>query len=154
MKTILLISPILLSTALLSNELSWVDKQVDAIKPVRIGVNTRVLASTKSPFIFLEKNRDEKAKKLKKSIQTKVTTNSNKPIINRHIKNKTVTTVLSLEAILNNSVMINGAWYKIGDSINGYKVQEMNYNSVLLVKNKKRLLLSTKSRSKTIKFQN
>ena len=41
MKTIIITLSILLSTSLLSDELSWVDEQVQAIKPSRTGMKNK-----------------------------------------------------------------------------------------------------------------
>ncbi len=151
MKPILLSLSMILSTMLLSDELSWVDEQVEAIKPPRSGLTSRELSLIKSPFIFLAKNRDKDEKSDKKSRKTSKT--SSKTTTTAIPKRKhTSKKVLSLDAIINNSVMINGEWYKVGDTLNGYTVRKLTFNSVLLTKNKKQLLLSTKSRSKTIKF--
>ena len=157
MKILLLSLSMLMNTLLLGNELSWVNKQIEAIKPPRSGMSTKILASLHTPFIFLKKNRVKgismKSKGHRRVTDPKRKTSSK--IINRpRLPKLTYSKILKLYTIINNSVMINKKWYKIGDSINGYKVQEISYNSVLLVKNKKKLLLSTKSRYKTIKFQN
>ncbi len=152
MKPILLSLSVILSTVLLSDELSWVDEQVQAIKPPRSGVHSREISHIKDPFIFLAKNRNgndinkENKSKISRKIPSKTTASV------RPKKKQVVKKVLSLGAIMNNSVMISGEWYKLGDTLNGYTIRKLTFNSVLLTKNKKQLLLSTKSRSKTIKF--
>ena len=147
MKPILLSLSIILSTVLLSDELSWVDEQVQAIKPPRSGLHSKEVSLIKDPFIFLAKNRDGDEEIDKKSKTSLKTTDTTIPI-----KKQTIKKVLSLGAIMNNSVMISEEWYKVGDKINGYTVSKLTFNSVLLTKDKQQLLLSTKSRSKTIKF--
>ncbi len=150
MKKIFLDLSILLSTTILANELSWVDMQVDAIKPPRTGMKMATLKKIRDPFIFLEKNRLEEKKDDKKpQLKSKVTTNKNPQIVKKTIKK-----VLVLGLIMNNSAMISGKWYKLGDILNGYTISEINPNSVLLHKNKKELLLSTKSNTKKLKFLN
>jgi len=149
MKTAILSLSLLLSTLLMSNELSWVDEQIQAIKPPRSGLKSKAISRIKDPFIFLAKNRGKEEKKSK----TKLKVSSSKESVTAiSHKKQTVKKVLSLGAIMNNSVMISGEWYKLGDMINGYTIRKLTYNTVLLTKNKKQLLLSTKSRSKTIKF--
>ena len=144
MKTLIISLSLLVATYALADELSWVDEQVQAIKPERLGMKSRDLSLIKSPFIFLSKNRDgEDEKKTSQPQKEKPKTK----IV------KTVSKVLTLGAIMNNSVMISGKWYKQGDSINGYKVNQITYDSVLLIKKKKKLLLSTKSIHKNLKFQ-
>lgn len=152
MKTIVLTLSILLSSVILANELSWVDKQVDAIKPSRIGIHSSLVNKIRDPFIFLEKNRTTKRESAKKTPSKTVA--NKRSIAPKKQKIKTVSRVLVLGAIMNNSVMISGDWYKLGDTINGYKISEINRNSVLLRKHKKTLLLSTKSNTKKLKFLN
>ena len=145
MKKIIISLSLLVATHLVADELSWVDEQVQAIKPERIGMKNRNLSLIKNPFIFLAKNRGEE---ISKKVSPSSTKQKEKP---KSVK--TASKVLELGAIMNNSVMISGSWYKLGDSINGYKIVEINYNSVLLTKNKKKLLLSTKSTHTNLKFQ-
>jgi len=144
MKTLLIISTIFLGTSLLSNDLSWVDEQVEAIKPPRSGMNSKSLYGIKNPFVFLEK----KTKKDKKSKSAVKDTTSN--FAKKVVKKKPLT----LSLILNSSVLINDAWYKQGDKVDGYTVKEITPKSVLLTKKKKQLLLSTRSNSKNLKFNN
>lgn len=151
MKTAILSLSLFLSTILMSNELSWVDEQVQAIKPPRSGLKSKAILRIQSPFIFLVKNRGKEEKKAKTKLATASIKKSDTVISQ---KRQTVAKKLSLGAIMNNSVMLSGKWYNVGDIINGYTIRKLTYNTVLLTKNKKRLLLSTKSRSTTIKFLN
>ena len=59
MKNSILLLSMFMSAALLSDELSWVDEQVQAIKPARQGMQNHNLNIIKDPFIFLAKNRGE-----------------------------------------------------------------------------------------------
>ncbi|SFV63806.1 hypothetical protein MNB_SM-4-354 [hydrothermal vent metagenome] len=150
MKKIFLILSVLFSTLVLSNELSWVDKQVDAIKPPRIGMKVSNIKNLKDPFIFLEKNRTDELL-ISKSSQPKAEIKQNSKTVNKQ-KIKTVSKVLVLNVIMNNSAMISGEWYKLGDRVNGFEISEINSNSVLLHKQQKKLLLSTKSNTNKLKF--
>ncbi|MDF1882500.1 hypothetical protein JHD49_00950 [Sulfurimonas sp. SAG-AH-194-C21] len=152
MKKIVLNLSVLLSTAIFANELSWVDQQVNAIKPPRQGIHTADINKIIDPFIFLEKNRTTKKKSVKK-VSSKTVINKT-PLAMQKQNVKTVNKVLTLGVIMNNSVMISGEWYKLGDTLNGYKISEINRNSVLLRKHKKKILLSTKSNTKKLKFLN
>ena len=146
MKKLFLTSTLLLTSVLFSNELAWVDEQIEAIKPPRSGMSTRALNSLKNPFIHLKKEEDKK----NPTSYSIAKTNAKSTIAkNEKIKKKSV---LTLSLIMNNSAMINDLWYKKGDKINGYTLTELTPKSVLLVKNKKKLLLSTKSSSKNLKF--
>jgi hypothetical protein len=144
MKKLLIISSVFLSSSLFCNELAWVDEQVEAIKPARTGMSSKALAGTYNPFIFLKKKAEANKTTISKKITSSTTTKSV----------KTRKQVLTLSLIMNNSAKINDGWYKTGDKINGYKVKRIDSKSVLLTKKKKQLLLSTRSSSKNLKFNN
>jgi len=145
MKNLTIILLLLLSTQLVCNELSWVDEQVEAIKPPRKGIENRKIAKLKDPFIYVKKKSKKKkrtvyrGRKYSKVGSKKVYTHSSK---------------LSLEAILNKSALINGKWYREGEKVYEYKLEKVSLKTVLLTKGKKQLLLSTMSKSKNLKFNN
>lgn len=143
MKKYLLILTLTMSTSLFANELHWVDTQVEAIKPPRKGMQTQELAGIKDPFVFLVKKEDKKV--------SSVAPNSAVTPL-QSVKKTPKPLILSL--VVNNKAMINETWYKKGDSVRGYKVSEIHQNSVLLISKKKKLLLSTRSSSKNLKFNN
>ena len=142
MKTLLIPCIFLLGSALFSNELSWVDEQVQAIKPERTGMNSKSLNLIKDPFIFIKTKVVDKKKILSSSPGVK------------SLQPKAQKKILTLSAIVNGSAMINQQWYKKGDKIDGYTIKEIDLKTVLLSKNKKQLLLSTRSVSKNLKFNN
>lgn len=144
MKRLIIIPTVLLSTLLFSNELAWVDEQIEAIKPPRDGMSSVKLSKIKSPFIFLKKSEEKK-------LMGPPSKGKTLPSVMKVQKRKQI---LTLSLILNNKAMINDIWYKKGDKINGYTITELNSKSVLLQKNQKQLLLSTKSNSKNLKFKN
>jgi len=150
MKTLFLALCLFLFSNLLANELSWVDEQVEAIKPPRSGMRHSTISTLKNPFVFLEKNRTESVVAASKTKPTNTPATSIQKLATQ--KTATVKKVLTLNAVMNNSVMINGVWYKTGDSINSYTIKEITRSSALLVKNKKKLLLSTHSSSTKLKF--
>jgi len=146
MKTLILTMLISsVTTLLFSSELTWVDKQIEAIKPPRTGLTKKEISLLKDPFILLvEEQQDKKDIKSKKSVKSKY--NYKKKIRKKrsyHFK---------LQAIMNKSVLINGKWYKEGDSIYGYKIAKVNRKSVLLLKGTKKLKLTTVSQTKNLKF--
>ena len=154
MKTLLIAIMILLTSSLNSDELAWVNEQVEAIKPPRTGMKSRELSIVKDPFIFLNKNRTDTSKKANNtkrkssSIPNRTTTSSSSQKI---VKKKRT---LSVTMLMNSSAFINGKWYKVGDKVRGYRVSKIDSSSVLLTKNKKKLLLSTNSKSKNLNFNN
>jgi len=153
MKTILLFAFIFLASELFATELSWVDKQVSAIKPSRHGLKSSAVASLKNPFIFLKKNSSKKNKKnVQKNVSVKSFTRA-KSI--RKYKRKPTRTYrnLTLEAIINKSALINGHWYKIGKKVRGYKLTDVSNVSVTLTKNKKKIVLSVIKTHKKLNFK-
>ena len=156
MKTFFIIIAILLTANLNSDELAWVDEQVEAIKPPRIGMKSRELSILKDPFIFLKKNRTDETKskngvKRTRSASIPNRTATSSSGIKKVIKKKKA---LSITMLMNSSAMINGKWYKVGDTVNGYKVSKIDSTSVLLTKKSKKLLLSTSSKNKNLNFNN
>lgn len=131
-----------------ANELDWVDEQVQAIKPPRVGLNKKVLHKLKNPFVFT------KVKKETKEIfpvqNTTQATNSLSVIP----KQKKVHKRFYLSLIINKSAMINKKWYKEGDFIFGYKVIDIQQSSVILLKNKTRHIISTSTLNPNIIFKN
>ncbi len=155
MKTFIITTIVLLGININANELTWVDEQVEAIKPPRIGMKSRELSILKDPFIFLKKNRIDKEKNKSENTRTRVSSTPNK-LANFSDTKKTIKkkSSLSVTMLMNSSAMINGKWYRVGDTINGYKVSKMDKDSVLLTKKSKKLLLSTNSKSKNLNFNN
>jgi len=144
MKKLYIILALLFTTQLMAaNELSWVDQQIEAIKPPRVGLDLKKLTKVHDPFIYLRKKSKKKsgASRGKK----RYTASKTKKIVKRKPFR------ITLNAILNKSAMINGKWYRVGATVYGYKLAEVNHNQILLTKNNKKILLSTKSKSIDIK---
>jgi hypothetical protein len=144
MKVLYIILIFLPLTTLSANDLTWVDQQIEAIKPSREGISNMEISKIKDPFIFLVK--DDEDVKGKKS--AKKTTSQHRYIKTRHNRK------LYLKAILNKSALINGRWYKEGSSVYGYKLTIINLNTVILKRKNKKILLSTKSKSKNVNITN
>ena len=60
MKKLTILLLLVLSTTLFSDELSWVDEQVEAIKPPRHGILRRDISKLRDPFIFLSAKKTHK----------------------------------------------------------------------------------------------
>ena len=160
MKKYLVIAFVLFSTVTLSSsELSWVDTQVEAIKPPRKGMSNSNIANIKSPFIFLKKNRSESKSKKYTKTKSKPTNylRSKKTIVassnSSDVISKKAPKHLILSAVINNSALINGKWYKLNDNIHSYKLSSVNRTSVVLTKGKRKLVLSTSDKKRNLKFK-
>ncbi|QSZ41499.1 hypothetical protein GJV85_05055 [Sulfurimonas aquatica] len=147
MKTIFIPIFFLFSIETFANELSWVDEQVQAIKPQRSGMKRNDFSHIKDPFIFLKNEKDKEIKPSVKNISSTQSLSSSKIVTTK------ANEIFNLSLILNNSAMINEKWYRLGDKINGYSIDEVTSTSVLLTKQKKKILLSTKSNINKLKFR-
>ncbi|MCD4667233.1 MAG: hypothetical protein K8R44_01335 [Sulfurimonas sp.] len=150
MKNLLTVLILLLSSITLADELKWVDEQIEAIKPPRDGISSSKINAARDPFIFLKKNKDEskKGKRVSKprSSLKKLPSNANK--VAKKAK------VLVLDAIINNSALINGKWYKLKDRVGKYTLSNVDRTNIILSYKKKKLLLTTDSKNKNLKFKN
>ncbi len=151
MKSFFIISfSVLLSLNLSSNELEWVDEQIEAIKPPREGISESEIASLKDPFIFLKKT-DTKSTAVDATTPTVFTAEAtDSPKIKVLPQKKK----FILDAIINKSALINGKWYRISDKIDDYTVSRIDTTSITLSKKGKEEILSTSSKNLNLKFKN
>ena len=144
---------LIISLSLFANELQWVDEQIEAIKPSRSGIDKKSIEDLQDPFIFLLKTKEEKLNKTASSTSK----NNIAPIRSVSSTNNTITkkeTSFSLDAIINNSALINGKWYNLNSKVGSYTLTNVDKTSVVLSYKSKELLLTTQSKSKNIKFKN
>ncbi len=147
MKTLPII--LLLSLNIFANELQWVDEQIEAIKPPRDGIRSSRINAVKTPFISLTKDEDKKdnaQKKVNKNPSSIALTNTKKVIQKSR--------ALSLKAIINSSALINGKWYKLYDKVGKYTLTKVDRTGITLSYKKKKLILSTNTKNKNLKFKN
>ncbi len=151
MKNFIIVTVLFFIVNLSANELAWVDEQIEAIKPSRSGLKSSSISSMKDPFIFLKKYKKEVVKKQKTTQNSlnniSATLTKKKKVIQKKKK-------LSLMAVINKSALISGIWYKKGDTVNGYKLSEVNKKSILLTKKNKKIIRSTQSINKKLHFNN
>ena len=146
MKTFFMPILLLLTLNISANELKWVDEQIQAIKPPRSGVKAQEISKIKDPFILLSKKTGGKMKNASaKRKPSKQTAKSEEAAINSKF---------DLSITMNKSAMINEKWYKQGDTISGYKIEDVASSSVLLTQNGKKFLLSTHSKNTNLNFKN
>jgi len=139
------------SAIAIANELEWVDQQIQSIKPPRLGMTSKETYKLKDPFIFIKKSEKEdiKNKKVKNSSSQRVYTKSFQKRA-KTVKNQK----FYLSVIMNKSARINRKWFKIGESINGYKLVDIAKSTVILMKGKKQFSLSTNSKNLNLNFKN
>ncbi len=140
LKTILLlmIGIIFNSTILIADNMSWVNEQLKAIKPKRIGISDQEISLIKDPFIFLKKKDDKKKKQKKKA------SFSTAPVMVPQVE-EPVFRDFKLYAIMNKTALINNKWYKKGEKVHGFTLVKVNLTQVVLRRGKESIVLSTLS---------
>jgi hypothetical protein len=136
MKKLLLLLILLTGSLFASASTDWVDKQVQAIKPPRVGVSHAAINSVKNPFIFVYKE---------SSASTTVSSTSS--------AQTSKVTPMQLSAIVNNSALISGTWYQVNDKVRGYTLAKIESDSVLLTLDKTRKMLFVTNENPNIKIQ-
>jgi len=144
MKTLLLI--LTLTTGLLyaNANTDWVDGQIKAIKPPRSGVAHAAIDSVKNPFVFeYAKTQSSKGNGAKTAPMS----------VAKPTDTATATKALKLAAVINNSALINGEWYQLKDKVQGYSLEKVETDSVLLVSGTTKKMLFVTEANPNIKIQ-
>ncbi|MDD2839106.1 hypothetical protein [Sulfuricurvum sp.] len=122
-------------------ELIWVDQQIKAILPARVGVPEGYIASLHDPM------------KMKKSQVSPL--NSSKLLAPPKLGSNIILAEepLRLQAIINKTVLISGKWYKTNDIVRNYTLTEIKNNAVLLIdKKEQKLILFLTKQNNNIKI--
>ena len=144
---------LLISITLSSNELSWVDTQVETIKPSRRGVSDATISSITSPFIFLNDKKEKSDEKKSKPIEYLRASKTTKSASNSTIYTTYSSKYFTLSAIMNKSALINGKWYNLNDRVSRYKLSHVNVTSIELTRGNRRIVLSTNNKKRNLKFK-
>ena len=129
--------PIFAQEDMRNEELGWVDQQVKAILPERVGIDEGAINSIQQPFIFLELKKDKNGMVVTKKVVKSY---------------KGTSSSLHLKLIINSQALIGHRWYSLNDRILGYKIIAIDKASVKLVKNGKIKVLSIKTNVNKIKI--
>jgi len=121
-------------------ELAWVDEQIQAILPSRVGVPDGFINSLRDP---MKMKKPLPAANNGSKLLAPPKLGSGLAVLNQP---KIVEEPLRLLAVMNKTVLINGKWYKTGDSVRNFTLTEVKQNSVLLTgkKDQKLILFLTK----------
>lgn len=124
-------------------ELAWVDEQIQAILPARVGISDGMISSLQDPMKMLKP-----APKAPSGMQLMAPPKLG--ISGTVLPPQVVVEPLRLQAMMNKSVLISGKWYKTGDAVRDYSLAEIKPNSVLLIgkKGQKLILFLTKPNNK------
>ncbi len=128
------------SSSTAEDSLAWVDQQIAAIKPKRSGISDAKISEISSPILYKKVEEIEKA-------------DGTKPATVTQIKLPEPVKPLKVSAIFNKSALIDGQWLKVNSSVRGYKVRQINSDSVLLQSSHKKLKLFIKEKNDNIKIQ-
>lgn len=122
-------------------ELAWVDEQILAILPARVGVSDGYINSLRDP---MKMKKTLPALKSGGALLAPPKLESASGVI---APPKIVEEPLRLLAIMNKSALINGKWYKVGQNVRQFTLSEIRANSVLLSgkKDQKLILFLSKS---------
>lgn len=146
MKTFfILIFSLLLTLNLSSDEVKWIDEQIEAIKPPREGISEVQISSLIDPFIFLKEKKTDVDKVLNPAAEAIYQSMEIAP---------KVVKVYVVDAIINKSALIDGKWYNIGDEIDEYTVINITATSATLHKKGKDIVISTSNKNPNLKFKN
>lgn len=111
-------------------ELAWVDEQIQAILPARIGVSDGFINSLIDPIKYTS------PAPVAKSIGTQLLAPprlGGMPMLpSMPVVPKVVIEPLRLQGLMNKSALINGKWYHLNETVRGYTLSEIKSNSILL----------------------
>ena len=126
----------------------WVDKQIAAIKPPRIGTSHTAINRVNNPFIYdySKLKKDGKGAKSAKSTSAKRSKGYKAPA-------KRGAGPLKLNAVMNKSALINGKWYTTDEKVKGYRISKIERDFVVLTSGKKEKKLYLSSANSKIKIQ-
>ncbi|MDD5211151.1 MAG: hypothetical protein PHV62_01940 [Sulfuricurvum sp.] len=111
-------------------ELAWVDEQIRAILPARIGVADGYINSLNDPIKYESTKPVLGANGIKLLPPPKL---GGMPMLpGMPIVAKVVVEPLRLEGLMNKSALINGKWYHLNDAVRSYTLAEIKPSSILL----------------------
>ncbi|TDA69231.1 hypothetical protein E0765_02095 [Sulfuricurvum sp. IAE1] len=130
-------------------ELAWVDEQIRSILPARVGISDSFINSLRDPV------------KLKKPAATATPLQGGNKLLPPPKLGSTLTPPppqiveepLRLMALMNQSALISGKWYRAGENVRGYTLSEIKPSSVLLTgKKAQKLILFLTKQNNNIKI--
>ncbi len=124
-------------------ELQWVDEQIKAILPSRVGIADGFINSLVDPIKYTAPIRIPRNNNGATLLAPpRLGSISLAPAIPKVIEEP-----LRLQALMNKSALINGKWYKLNDTVRNYNLAEIKQSSVLLSGNKSQPLILFLSKS-------
>ena len=111
-------------------ELAWVDEQIQAILPSRIGVADGFINSLNDPIKYLSsapKGGNSGIKLLAPPRLGGMPMLPNMPLVPQIVEEP-----LRLQGLMNKSALINGKWYHLNDTVRAYTLAQIKPGSILL----------------------
>lgn len=128
-------------------ELAWVDEQIQAILPARIGVSDGFINSLNDPMKYQSQVPEAGTGRIKLLAPPRL---GSMPMLpSMPVVPKIVEEPLRLQGLMNKSALINGKWYRINDAVRSYTLAEIKPSSILLsgAKGQKLILFISKQNS-------
>ncbi len=111
-------------------ELAWVDEQIQAILPARVGVSDGYINSLIDPIKYTVPPRAQSSIGSKLLAPPRL---GGMPMLpGMPIVPKIVEEPLRLQGLMNKSALINGKWYHVNDAVRSYTLTEIKPASILL----------------------
>ncbi len=121
-------------------DLSWVDEHISAIAQKRVGISNSKINSVNNPMkITIVKKKTKKTGPVVKGKKPKKVVVKADP--------------LKLKAIMNSKALVGSKWYKVNDTILGYKVVAISSDKVHLSSKKKKKILFLNKTNKSIQIK-
>lgn len=111
-------------------ELAWVDEQIQAILPARVGVADGYINSLNDPIKYASSKSLPGANGIKLLPPPRLGSMPMLPVM--PIVAKIVEEPLRLQGLMNKSALINGKWYHLNDAVRNFTLAEIKPNSILL----------------------
>jgi hypothetical protein len=111
-------------------ELAWVDEQIQAILPARVGVADGYINSLNDPIKYTSSAPVAGANGIKLLPPPRF--GSIPMLPGMPLVPKVVVEPLRLEGLMNKSALINGKWYHLNDAVRSYTLAEIKPSSILL----------------------
>jgi hypothetical protein len=120
-------------------ELAWVDEQIQAILPSRIGVADGFVNSLNDPVKYLASA--PKAGDTSMKLLAPPRLGAMPMLPNLLLVPQIVEEPLRLQGLMNKSALINGKWYHLNDTVRGFTLAQIKPGSILLSSTKGRELI-------------
>ncbi|MDP3120911.1 MAG: hypothetical protein Q8N01_10885 [Sulfuricurvum sp.] len=129
-------------------EVAWVDEQIQAILPSRIGVADGFINSLNDPIKYVSLALKDGNGGIKLLAPPKLGGLPSMPLVAQIVEEP-----LRLQGLMNKSALINGKWYRMNDAVRSYTLAEIKPDSILLSGSKgQKLILFISKQNTNIKI--